>query len=192
MAPLPQNNTARVFFDYITGNQPSSTEHTVAWRSTGPGTTNADVQNTFLGFLQALGAGTLMAGWRVLRVRVQEQGQNFSLPVPVVAGLAAFVGTNASTYPQNREAEEWVWSGRSATSGRRVDFSLYGLAPLVPANFRFPVGGSSPAWVAGTVNYLNGTSAPVGPLVIDFTEPTWYQYVNVQYNSYWEERIRRG
>lgn len=192
MAPLPANNTARIFFDYITGNQTTSKEHTVAWRSTGPGTTHEDVQSAFLGFLQTVGVNTFVAGWRVLRVRVQEQGADFSVPVPVIPDLGTFVGTAAGSYAQNREAEEWVWSGRSSTSGRRVDFSLYGIFTAFPANFRYPAGGSSPGWVADSIAYLNSLEPPVGPLVIDFTRPTWYQYVNVQYNSYWEEQIRRG
>lgn len=192
MAPLPANNTARIFFDYITGNQSTSKEHTVAWRSAGPGTTHEDVQSAFHGFLQTLGANTFVAGWRVLRVRVQEQGADFSVPVPVIADLGTFVGTAAGNYAQNREAEEWVWSGRSATTGRRVDFSLYGIFTALPTNFRYPAGGSSPGWVAASIAYLNGQAPPVGPLVIDFSRPTWYSYVNVQYNSYWEEQIRRG
>jgi len=192
VAPLPANNTARIFFDYITGNQATSKEHTVAWRSTGPGTTHEDVQARFLEFLQVLSPGTFVQGWRVLRVRVQEQGADFSVPVPMIAGLAAFVGTFTGAYPQNREAEEWVWSGRSSTTGRRVDFSLYGIGTAFPVNFRYPAGGSSPNWVGPSIAFLNSADPPVGPLVIDFSKPTWYSYVNVQYNSYWEEQVRRG
>lgn len=188
MAPLPPNTTSRVFIDYITGNAATSQEHTLAIRGFGPVTNTDDVQARFLGFVQAIGAGNLPAGWRVLRVRLQQAGSDFSLPVDRTAGVAAFVGTGSALAVWN-EPRELTWQGRSFTSGRRVDFSVYGIQAPASDNYRFPSGGGSPTWVAATVNYLNGN--PVGIwTTIDGTAPTWYPYVNVNYNSYWETRQR--
>jgi len=192
MAPLPQNFTARIFFDYITGNAATSKEHTVAWRYSTSVLPALDMQAAFLGFLTALAPSNLIAGWRVLRVRTQAAGALFSFPQTVSVALAAFVGTSNASYPQNREAEEWSWQGRSGSSGRRVDFSLYGLGATPPVNFRYPTGAPSPAWVLSTVNWLNAPLGPDRPVTIDFSTPVWYSYVNEQANSYWEEQIRRG
>jgi len=192
VAALPQNNTPRIFFDYITGAQATSKEHTVAWRYDGAVLPVPDMQVGFLGFLSALTPNLFVPGWKVLRVRVQEAGALFSLPVGINNFLATFIGTGNAAYAQNREAEEWTWQGRSTTTGRRVDFSLYGLNTVAPPDFRYPVGTPSPAWVGAGVNYLNAFPNTNRPRVIDYTLPVWYQYVNEQNNSYWEEQIRRG
>lgn len=190
MAPLPQNNTHRMFFDYVTGNTTIATEHTMAVRYNPALRDVSDVQVDFLNFLQAITNGNLFQGWRVLRCRVQAAGSDFSLPVTVVATLASFVGTGAATPAGTDEAKEWTWQGRSNTTGRRVDISMYGISAAFPANFRFPAGGSSPAFVANTVNVLNAKAILGSFLTIDGSPPTYYSYVNGNFNSYWERRLR--
>lgn len=189
MAPLPPNTTARVFFDYVTANT-AGVEHTVAWRMPEAVTEPEDVQAAFADFLTALGAATLRVGWRVLRARYQEPLSDFSFPVPLITALETFVGTSAVSFPTNREAEEWTWQGRSPSTGRRVDFSLYGITSAPPTNFRYPAGGASPAWVAATVNALQSFDLNGVPGVIDGSVATWYRYVNFNANSYWERRLR--
>lgn len=192
MAPLPANSTGRIFFDYVTGVQTTSKEHTVMWRFDPANQTQLQAQGAFLQFLTLMTAGNFRQGWKVIRVRVAQPYSDFSFPVAVDGSLAGFVGTNVSAYPQNREAEEWTWQGRSPTTGKRVDFSVYGISSAAPANFRYPVGAGSPAWVGQTVDLLNSFASTSAPLVIDGTRPIWYQYVNEQANSYWEGQIRRG
>lgn len=188
MAPLPPNSTARVFFDYVTGNAVTSVEHTVGFR-VASSLSDDGKQLAVSTFLNSIGAGTLVIGWRIIRARVQAAGSNFSQPIPLIAGLASLVGTfNSSAFGADREAIEWTWQGRSYSTGRRVDISLYGLAQALPVNFRLPVGGSSPAWVGNTVTQLNGAATEI--LAIDGAEATWYNYVNANYNSYWERRLR--
>lgn len=189
MAPLPPNTTGRIFFDYATAAT-AGVEHTVAWRVPLGEFSSTVVQDNFLAFLQAVGAGNLRVGWRVLRARYQEAGSDFSTPLGLTPGLAAFVGTSAVSFPANREAEEWTWQGRSPGTGRRVDFSLYGITTNPPANFRYPAGAGSPAWVGATVTALNNSSALGRPTTIDGSFPIWYQYVNFNANSYWERRLR--
>lgn len=187
MAPLPQNSTARVFFDYITGNAATSVEHTMGFRVASSMDDNQK-QLAVSTFLNAIGATLLVVGWRIVRCRVQAAGSNFSLPVPLIAGLASLAGENLDAFSPEREAVEWTWQGRSTSTGRRVDVSIYGIAAAVPPNFRIPAGVGSPNWVNNTIAQLNGAATEI--LVIDGTEAIWYNYVNANYNSYWERRLR--
>ncbi len=190
MAPLPTNTTARVFYDYVTGDGLTAKEHTFAIRADSevpPDTVDAGVR----AFLLALGPTTFREGWRIIRSRFHPAGADFSLPRSVTAALAEFIGTNTVAMTDDREAIEWTWQGRSVTTGRRVDFSLYGLNWLIPPSFRLESGGSSPAWVAASVDALNALTSGVF-LCIDGTSPVFYDYVNANYNSYWERRIRLG
>lgn len=191
MAALPQNNTDRVFIDYITGNSSTSREHTLAIRKNGA-TTAEDTQVRFLALLNAFGAASFRVGWRVLRVRLQLLGTDFSIPQLVDTGLAAFVGTFNTGYTPRVEAVEETFQGRSGTSGRRVDISLYRAATDAADNFRTPGGATGlPAVVRAVVSSLQLSSSTVGCfLTIDGNVPTWYDYMNSNYNSYWEARSR--
>lgn len=188
VAPLPQNTTNRVFFDYVTGSQATSQEHTVAIRAFGPGTTTDDVQNRFRTFLAAIGATNFPGGWKVVRVRYQTAGTTFSVPLALTSTLATFVGTGGNLDPF-QEARELTWQGRSFTTGRRLDFSIYGILLTTPNNFRLVPGAGAPSWVASSVGALAGNPEGIWT-TIDNSQPTWYNYVNVNYNSYWEARIR--
>lgn len=194
MPPLPANNTDRVFFDYVTGNAPTSREHTVAVRFNLTEVSVENVQGNFLDFLGALGATNFRDGWRVIRTRVQYATTNVSLPYALEPALAAFEGTSAATYNSRFEAVEDTFQGRSSTTGRRVDFSLYRALDDSDGSFRVESGGSGlPLVVAAAVDTLN-TYAPFGTFIaIDGTLNTiWYPYMNRNYNSYWERRARLG
>lgn len=191
MAALPDNFTSRLFVDYTTGDQTTSQEHTFQIRGGGEGVTGDTLQDYAELFLLGVGAQNLRVGWRVLRARLQQANTSFSVPLTLTTGLDAFVGTNAGALAAQDEAREWAWEGRSFTSGRKVSVSLYGLVASTPPNFRLVAGGSSPAWVQASINALNNPSVPTNVgTTIDGTKPTWYGYINVQYNSYWERRIR--
>ena len=191
MAPLPQNSTDRVFVDYVTGDSSTSREHTVAIRK--QGTTSVDtVQVRLLAVLQALGAGSFRTNWRVLRVRLQSAGQSFSIPQLPNAALFAFRGTSTATYAARLEAVESTFQGRTGVSGRRVDISLYRAAIDANDNFRVVGGSSGPGLsVQNAVAALQSSSSNDGAfLTIDGQVPTWYNYMNENYNSYWESRSR--
>lgn len=187
MAPLPPNSTARLFVDYVTGNT-LGVEHTFQVRYLGGDRSAADAQARVLSFLGGVGAGNLVVGWRVLRVRTALAGEDFTGVQTPIAGLAAFIGTNGSGYLRDRQTEEWTWQGRGVASPRRVDISLYGLRADVPQTLRHPVGGSSPAWVGASCAALQAAGSPL--VAIDGAEIIWYSYVNQNRNSYWERRIR--
>lgn len=192
VATLPANNTARWFFDYITGSASYSLEHTVALRFNQvlPGSGDTDPQTRFLNILQAFATTAFRPGWRIIRVRYQGAGTLFSLPVTPIAGLAAFVGTGPGAGGSSiTETQEATFQGRSFTSGRKVDFSLYGLVAAMPETFRYT--GATPAYLPAVVTALNNFStAPI--VTIDGSTATWYPYMNMNFNSYWERRQRAG
>lgn len=195
MAPLPANNTDRVFFDYVTGNLSTSREHTCAVRFNLVDATVEAVQGIFLDLLGALGETNFRAGWRVLRTRVQYATTNVSLPYALDAALGAFVGTGGSpTYNARFETVEDTFQGRSSTTGRRVDFSLYRAMDDSESTFRVESGLSGLGVVVGQAVATLNTYAPTGVFIaIDGTANTiWYPYMNRNYNSYWERRSRLG
>lgn len=190
MAPLPPNSTARFWFDYTTGSGPLAQTHTTMWRVPDEGASSAAVQAKFVAFLAAIGVESFWTGWRVTAVRYSDIGSNFSFPVPLETTLAAFAGDNDTVHPLSDEAREYVWTGRSPVTGRRVDFSLYGLAVPTSPTFRYTVGDIGPTdIVAVSIDALENTPQ-IGPLAIDGAVPVWYPYVNVNFNSYWEGELR--
>ena len=191
MAPLPANQTPRLFVDYISGNLPTSIEHTMSFRA-GVGGTPIDLdalQGKVTSFLLGIGAANLRNGWRVIRVRFQNGGEDFSVPYPLISSLEGFSGSSSVSLTQDREAIEWSFVGRSFVSGRRVKVSVYGLTVGIPPTFRLTAG--AVPWVNAAVAALNEPTEP-RLRAIDGTPVNFYPYVNVQYNSYWETRIRTG
>lgn len=191
MAPLPANNTARMFFDYISGSLGTSRQHTVMVRYNSSLRDVSDVQADFLGLLNIFGAANFRAGWRVEGVRVSASGSDFSTPVTVIASLAAFVGTASPTYSGSAESVEDTFQGRSQSSGRRVDFSLYRALNLFSDNFRVNAGASAlPLVVGNAATYLDGRGVAGSFLAIDGQAAVWKRYMNQNFNSYWEARSR--
>lgn len=191
MAPLPQNNTDRWFLDYVTGTGPTSAEHTMSVRL-GPDAGVDGASGVFLGVLNGIGSANLWAGWKPIRMRLQKAGTKFSLPVGMGSALSAFIGTGSNQdYRATTEALELTWQGRSFTTGRRVDLSLYGFRQTgILGEFRYTSAAFAPGGaVVASLSAQTGASAP---LAIDGTEVTWYEYTNFNYNSYWEGRIRKG
>lgn len=190
MAPLPENNTAVMFYDYLTGLNATSQEHTFQVRYPGPGTLPAAVHQAVDDLIvAAIGATRFAVGWKFVRARVRQAGSTVTLPAVLPPGLATFAGTGPNL-AADAEAREWTLQGRSPTSGRRVDLSLYGIALPNPANFRIQAGGGA-TWLVNAVEALNVNSdAGNGFVAIDNSAANWYAYMNMNYNSYWERRIR--
>lgn len=189
MAPLPANSTDRFFLDYVTNNTSSATEHTMGVRL--KPTAGADgAAIWFVTLLQGIGASNLYAGWRPIRLRYQAGGSNFTVPVGLGNTLSAFVGTASLTsIVQSREAVEVTLQARSYTTGRRTDISIYGTT-VNTGNFRYAIGAANaPTWLtAAFIDSLNQAGQPA--IAVDGTEVRFYPYVNVNYNSYWETRLR--
>lgn len=189
MAPLPDNLTRRVYFDYISSSVTLLAKpHTCMWRDAFDlvDAGAAAIQAKFLSFLQAYTVAGFWTGWQVVGVRVSEGNTDFSVPVPIAAGLAAFIGTGVTgAAPVSAAAIEQVWLGRSPLTGVRTRFSLYGRAVPQITDFR----DSSSAQTIAAVGILNAAVAP-RLVAADNTVATWYPYANLNYNSYWESELR--
>jgi hypothetical protein len=185
MAALPANNTSRWFLDYVSSSGAAAREHTASIRlSTGSNATAANAK--FLQILTAIGAGNLRNGWRALRLRFQDAGAVFSVPVTMSSGLAAFVGTQSiSGYQVAQEALQWTWQARSFTTGRRVGFYLFPCSNVSPSVFRSSIAPLGTTVVAALNDDTNGDV-----LCVDGSSVSFGSYVNINYNSYWERNLR--
>lgn len=183
MAPVPDNLTSRVFFDYVTGNLATSQEHTCMVRYISGTTTATAVQTSFLALLNGFTAGAFRQNWRVTAVRVSQPSTNFSVLIPTLPALAAFLGTSVVPYQTRFETVEDSMEGRSPTSGRRVSISLYRADNDADATFRYGM----PAAVQSAL--ATGLTAQTF-MTADTSAPVFYTYVNQNYNSYWERQLR--
>lgn len=184
MAPLPPNNTARLWIDYVVGG----IEHTfqVRYNANQPTIDVVDTVAAILGFIE----GELASSFAVQGARVAPAGSNISVPFDISgSALAGFVGTNGSDLPANNAPREISWTGRSHTTGRRVEWSLYGYMPNTPANYRWGPG-ETVASSSQVIAALNAASAAGIFVAIDGTPAVWKPYVNVNFNSYWENEVR--
>lgn len=184
MPALNPNNTARAWFKYVTGAGASSQEHEVMWRYNPDVASLDNVCAYFKGLLDAIGPAGFRTGWKVLAGRYSAAGSDFSLPFQPTASLLSFLGTNVdASYTASWEAVEDVYVGRSLTSGRRAEFSLYRAKGQVDSTFRFGM-------PAGQISALSFASGAGCLLCIDGVAPAWYTYVNQNYNSHWERELR--
>ena len=182
MAPLPANNTRVHFFRYFTGR----VSHFFQVRSVGSAS-NETVFDAVQEFLDGL-APWLPEEWLLEGVSVRQAGADISLPLALPAGLAAFRGDDTSPEGEASEPKEFNFVGRTA-GGRRVELSVYGVQlPFVPS-YRYPATGSGVPLSAAYDALISNTGVFIG---IDGLAASWYPYINVNNNSYWEARARRG
>lgn len=189
MVALPENSTNRAFVDYVT-NTLDGVEHTAYIRYAGTDRTGASAQTLLKDVLVAIGAPNFRTTWRVIRVRTQMAGENFSFPQTVLPALSAFSGTGAGGYARDRNSEYVSFVGRSPVSGRRSLISLYGLVVAIPPTLRTVGSSGGTGYVSASVNALNATGSPV--VSVDGSAVVWYYYVNFGRNSYWQKRLRIG
>lgn len=183
MAPLPANATGRIWYEYVTGNSNVSREHKIQFRVDFLQESAATYDGLFLALLTAWGASNFAQGWRVLRGFRSYAGSEFSVPFQPTAALLAFQGTAVVTPVAANEAIEDSIQGRSLVSGRRVDFSLYRGVGGIDGTFRYGMPAAMQTALSQMVT--NGMG-----LAIDGEQPVWYTYVNQNYNSYWERKLR--
>lgn len=183
LPPLPDNNTARLFVDYTTGRN----AHTLICRY--------DQQNDLavpigavLQFLTAL-QPVLNLLWAVTGVRNQAAGSIVTLPVDPL-GLDGFQGGSQSSLDLSKEPLQYVWTGRGEQTGRQVRVGVYGIQAEPPATYRW-TGAGRPAWAADAAESLRLTRN-LAFITIGEDSAVWRDYVNANYNSYWETEARNG
>lgn len=180
MAPLPQNNTGRLWVDYLA----NSRQHTIMFRFGGAGLPTVTFQDGVNDFFEVNGF-IMPTDWTFLGARVAVAGSDISNPFAL--GVTPFSG---DVTPNLAEAPAYVsYVGRSST-GRRGRLFLLG-AGLSPAgdtgiynNYRATTAES--AAVQTVINVLNAFD----PLAIDGNAIVWNNYANLGYHSYWQKELR--
>lgn len=192
LPPLPENNTSRLFITYTTGSAANAQEHTMSIRFEEATVNPVDIM---LDLADALGAGTneteLFEGWRVLSAEVQAEGSQVRLPTTVPGALLAILGAGQSVITPAEQAREIRFIGRGIVTGRRVSLSLYGVnnQSIEENDFRFTPGGGTLLGSLRTLFALTG-QASIAYTNIGHGPTAWYNYVNWQYNSHWENEQR--
>lgn len=179
MAPLPENSTGRYFVDYTFRDQ----GHTLQIRY-GAGTAVESLPFHAGVFLSSL--ATLMDNtWAIVGARLQSAGSTFAVPTvaPVLSATPSGGVLPPANYPQFT-----TWVGRGNTSGRRVRIFVYGLLLGNDGSYRIsnPTGPTQAARAA----LIDGVGEDNVFVTIGGDAPTWYNYVNQGFNSYWEREAR--
>jgi hypothetical protein len=177
MAPLPENNTPRVWVGYYDGVN----EHEMMIRYIASGATLADVLGFAHDFLLAI--DPMLYTIEITGARASASGSTFSFPV-LWTGQPSYGDDPMPTLLAPRETR---WLGRDNT-GRRVSWSIYGGKYTSPDSYRISA--------LDNVNVSNGITAIETAIVgdafvtINLGDPIVYPYVDVNFNSYWEKEAR--
>ena len=190
MAPLPDSNTGRVWIDYRTGGGATSQNHSLMIRySPALGGTFAEALVEACSALVTPGPAAYFDGWAITGARHAVQGSDISFPVTVPSVFLDFEGAGQVAATRADQARESKFVGRTAGQGRRVNFSVYGIVDTTFSEDDFRIvalEGNYPDTVLSVV-----TEAETGSWVgIDGSFTVWYPYMNWQYNSYWERKLR--
>lgn len=177
MAPLPENNTGRLFIEYTSAGR----AHTLLLRY--PDEVDGADAAGFAGPVIAAMKGVMASNDAVTGARFSAAGSNVSFPVAIVTGP----GTGSAWTDPDAGAGFASWTGRSA-DGRDVKYTVFN-TNVNPDTLGYR------ALVPGTVwqDFLDAIDeATVKPRTISEGIPFMNSYVNYGYNSYWQRKLRRG
>lgn len=190
MAPLPDNNTGRVWIGYRTGGGTTSQNHELMVRfNTATGGSFAEALTEAAGAITAIGAANFFDGWQATSARYSNAGSTISFPTPLPAALVSFVGTGQATATLQDQARETRFVARSALEGRKYSMSLYGLNGSLFGAADFRVDRGAETFVDSFLSVVEESEAGSW-VAIDGSFVVWYQYANWQFNSYWEGELR--
>lgn len=181
MAPLPENNTNRLFLDY----EGPSGQHSLLFRAndTIDGPAMIDQISTVLPELLAVwNTQTNISGWRF-----GEAGSSVTLPLEGPTGTgSAGVAVGPADYPAFV-----AFVGRSVL-GRRWRLTLYETQTLPDTDYRLPEA-QMPATLAALHTALESVYFNPGTqfCAIDGAQVLFYSYVNTGYNAYQQRKRRR-
>ena len=177
MAPLPQDNTHRAWVKYTD----SVNEHELMVRFDGNAISVTDALGHVASFFEEI--EEFLYELVIIEARWADQGSNISLPT-TWPGLATY---GVDTMPTLLAPRELRWVGRDQ-NGKRVSFSVYGGKFTSPDQYRIISSGANLPNLG--VIAINAASADNAFLTISGLRPTMKNYVNVNFNSYWEYQAR--
>jgi hypothetical protein len=177
MAPLPENTTDRFWLDYTDGINPHSFQARFAGGLTAVPNIATQVDNFFLAL------SPILYGLTVLGARFSLAGTTISQP---------YTWTGEASYgnfamPATLAPRQLCFLGRGA-DGRRVRWFVFGWEAAPPTPFRLDL--SNPAELGDAWAILQAGPGTDAFLTISGGDPNLYSYVDVNYNSYFEEKAR--
>jgi hypothetical protein len=174
MAPLPPETTQRFFLDYATANR----QHTLMVRTTTPqaATTFSTVMDAFLDAIAPTIYAIVIVGARVAQV-----GSNITSPI----AWGGSAGYGATAEPLDLAPRQLCFLGRS-TDGRRMRMYLFGYEGATHGDYRISRSENTDVDAAYNVMEAN----PSFWASISGNVTTKYEYVDINFNSYWERDLR--
>jgi len=177
MAPLPDNNTDCFWLDYTDGQNP----HSLLVRFNGGGANVPNVMSSVDQFFTAL--DPILYAITVNGARWREEGSTISQPL-IWEGAA---GYGNFAMPSTLAPRQVCFLGRDS-AGRRVRWFVFGWDAAPPTAFRIGAGGATEFADARAV-IVAGNADGIW-LTIAGLDPVLYGYVDINYNSYYEEKTR--
>lgn len=176
MAPLPPENTGRLFIDYVTQGQ----EHTTVVRL---GTTGTSLEAAAVyGALAPLMAEFLPTTGGITGARYAAPGSNLSFNL----GVTPEPGKRGEGVNANERSDFISFTGRSI-GGRRTRFTVF-----TPFNDPDSQGFRSNTLTAAQAALLNELQTNESITGIDGENVIWNPYVNRGYNAYFQRKLRRS
>jgi len=177
MAPLPPQSTARFWVDYNDGEN----DHSLMVRFDEGDLTTGEVSDYVASFLESI--EDFLYEITISGARYAAINSVVSIPV-LWTGLSTY---GVDPMPTLLAPREIRWEGRDQ-NGRRVNFSVYGGKFTSPDTYRIVSDGANLPNVG--VIAINDASSVGAFLTISGLRPTMKNYVNINFNSYWEAEAR--
>lgn len=182
MAPLPTNNTGRVWIDYTSGG----IEHSLLLRFDAEINGNTTVVARVNAIITAM-QGAMWSSDAVIGARYSEQGSVVSLPLVTNTGAGSV--TAGTPNPESNAGFVGV-SGRS-TGGRQYHADFFTQVTYTLATYREDAGALpselSDFFLAFDDNVGQGAATLVA---VDALQVVFKQYVNIGQNAYWQRAQR--
>lgn len=177
MAPLPENNTDRLWLFYTA----KGVEHSVIFRfsSTIP---QADQVAAAADFANAVKAYVLTTD-SFTKVLHQDAGSHLTFPL----AWTAITGTNTDSTENDDEPHFVSATGRSL-DGRRVKIGMY--LPRTPDSIKYREARTPGSLADAYLDAIDGMEP--APVSISGGAVVWNQYMNTGYNAYWQRQNRKG
>lgn len=177
MAPLPANNTDRLWVKYTSAGR----AHELLFRfdeGTGASSAAASVEVALPVLKSMMASNDAVTG-----ARFSAAGSTVSFPVPITTGP----GTGSAWTDPDTGANFYSATGRS-TDGRDVKYTVFTTLSN-PDTLGYRYNSPTGQWL----DFLEVLDEmPANPVTISGLIPIMQSYVNWGYNAYWQRKLRKG